>query len=179
MKKILVASFLIYNCISGLSQKPIDPQVVQDQDSMTWSDYKPIPGKNWADPSLSPVRKFRMALIAVDFPDQPFVITRPENSDLFGNPQISPVKREDVPVFYSDFWLKPSAVNHWQTINGYWMEQSRGKFGITILDPFGGSGTTWLVARNLKRDAILIELNTDYVKIMRKKLRLNEQLGVA
>jgi len=137
MKKILVASFLIYNCISGLSQKPIDPQVVQDQDSMTWSDYKPIPGKNWADPSLSPVRKFRMALIAVDFPDQPFVITRPENSDLFGNPQISPVKREDVPVFYSDFWLKPSAVNHWQTINGYWMEQSRGKFGITILDPFG------------------------------------------
>lgn len=45
-----------------------------------------------------------------------------------------------------------------------------------VLDPFGGSGTTAKVARNLKRDAILIELNTDYVKIMRKKLRLNEQL---
>ncbi len=27
--------------------------------------------------------------------------------------------------------MKPSAVNHGQTINGYWMEQSRGKFGIT------------------------------------------------
>lgn len=116
---------------------PIDPQVVQDQDEMTWEDYRPIPGKNWADPSLVPERKFRMALVAVDFTDQPFVITLPKYSDLFGNPQIDPVKREDVPRFYSDFWLKPSAVNHGQTINGYWMEQSRGKFGITVLDAFG------------------------------------------
>jgi DNA modification methylase len=49
----------------------------------------------------------------------------------------------------------------------------------TVLDPFGGSGTTGLVARNLKRDAILIELNPEYVKIMKKKPRLNEQLVVA
>lgn len=117
--------------------KPIDPQLVQDQDNMTWEDYHLIPGKNWADPSQVPARKFRMALVAVDFPDQPFVITQPKKSDLFGNPQIDPVKSEDVPRFYSDFWLKPSAVNHGQTINGYWMEQSRGKFGITALDPFG------------------------------------------
>ncbi len=117
--------------------KPIDPQIIQDQDDMTWSDYKPVPGKNWADPSLVPERKFRMALVAVDFPDQPFVITLPKNSDLFGNPQINPVRRDDVPRFYSDFWLKPSEVNHGQTINGYWMEQSRGKFGITALDAFG------------------------------------------
>ncbi|MBK7134381.1 MAG: peptidase M6 [Bacteroidales bacterium] len=117
--------------------KPIDPQIVQDQDDMTWNDYHPIPGKNWADPSLIPERKFKMALVAVDFPDQPFVITLPKKSDLFGNPQIDPVKREDVPEFYSDFWLKPSEVNHGQTINGYWMEQSRGKFGITVLDAFG------------------------------------------
>jgi DNA modification methylase len=52
------------------------------------------------------------------------------------------------------------------------------KQGDTILDPFGGSGTTGLVARNLKRDCILIELNPAYVKIMKKKLRLNEQLVV-
>jgi hypothetical protein len=49
--------------------KPIDPQIVQDQDDMTWDDYHPIPGKNWADPSIVPERKFRMALVAVDFPD--------------------------------------------------------------------------------------------------------------
>jgi M6 family metalloprotease-like protein len=117
--------------------KPLDPQIVQDQDDMTWKDYNPIPGKNWADPSMIPGRKFRMALVAVDFPDQPFVITLPRESDPFGNPLIDPVKRDDVPEFYSDFWLKPSPVNHGQTINGYWMEQSRGRFGITALDPFG------------------------------------------
>lgn len=117
--------------------RPIDPQNVQDQDDMTWDDYRPIPGRNWADPSFEPQRKFRMALVAVDFPDQPFVITQPKNSDLFGNPQIDPIRREDVPKFYSDFWLKPSEVNHGQTINGYWMEQSRGRFGITALDAFG------------------------------------------
>ena len=27
---------------------PLDPQVVRDQDDMTWADYKPIPGVNWA-----------------------------------------------------------------------------------------------------------------------------------
>jgi len=123
--------------IVSIPPKPIDPQVVQDQDDMTWDDYNPIPGKNWADPSLVPEREFRMALVAVDFPDQPFVITLPKNSDPFGNPQIDPIKREDVPKFYADFWLRPSEVNHGQTINGYWMEQSRGKFGITVLHPYG------------------------------------------
>ena len=29
----------------------IDPQRVQDQDDMTWADYKPIPGTNWGDRS--------------------------------------------------------------------------------------------------------------------------------
>src|SRR5512144_3090090 len=54
---------------------PIDPQKVQDQDVMSWDDYHPIPGKNWADPSLKPERPFRLAVVAIDFPDQPFVIT--------------------------------------------------------------------------------------------------------
>ncbi len=121
----------------GILPPPVDQQVVQDQDDMTWDDYTPIPGKNWADPSFKPQREFKMALVAVDFPDQPFVITQEKHSDLFGNPQIDPIKREEVPEFYSDFWLKPSEVNHGQTINGYWMEQSRGRFGITALDAYG------------------------------------------
>jgi DNA modification methylase len=45
-----------------------------------------------------------------------------------------------------------------------------------VLDPFGGSGTTAKVARDLKRDCILIELNPKYIGIAREKLRLNEQL---
>ncbi len=35
---------------------------------MTWSDYKKVPGTNWADPQLQPTqKKLRIALVAVDF----------------------------------------------------------------------------------------------------------------
>ena len=40
----------------------------------------------------------------------------------------------------------------------------------TILDPFGGSGTTGLVAGRLGRDAILIELNPEYVEMARRRI---------
>ena len=46
-----------------------------------------------------------------------------------------------------------------------------------VLDPFGGSGTTGAVSKELNRDAILIELNPEYVEIMKQRLRLHEQLG--
>jgi hypothetical protein len=76
---------------------PIDPQRWQDQQDMTWSDYRPVPGANWADPARVPTQRLlRVAVVAVDFPDQPFVITRPRLSDPFGNPQIDPVPRQDV-----------------------------------------------------------------------------------
>ena len=78
-----------------------------------------------------------MALVAIDFSDQPFVITQPKHKEIFGNPQIDPIPRDKVPQFYADFFIKPSAVNHGHTINGYWMEQSRGKFGIVSVDAFG------------------------------------------
>jgi DNA modification methylase len=43
--------------------------------------------------------------------------------------------------------------------------------GGVILDPFGGAGTTGLVADRLGRDAVLIELNPDYAEIARKRIR--------
>lgn len=42
--------------------------------------------------------------------------------------------------------------------------------GGTVLDPFGGSGTTGLVARANGCKAILIELNPDYIKIAERRL---------
>lgn len=39
-----------------------------------------------------------------------------------------------------------------------------------VLDPFGGSGTTAIVARALDRDYVLIELNPEYIKIAEKRL---------
>src|SRR5215471_3649450 len=134
----LVMIFLAAAAGFAQTPPPLDPQHVQDQDTMTWADYHPIPHVNWADPSLTPAKKqFRVALIAVDFADQPFVITLPKHSDLFGNPQIDPITRERVPQFYADFFNKPGELNHGQTINGYWMEQSRGQVGIGKIDVFG------------------------------------------
>jgi M6 family metalloprotease-like protein len=116
---------------------PIDPQRVQDQDTMTWADYRPIPGRDWADPSLKPKRGFKLAVVGIDFPGQPFVVSLPKGTDPFGNPQIEPVLRDKVPQFYADFWMTPNETNHGRTINGYWMEQSRGRFGITSVEVFG------------------------------------------
>lgn len=43
------------------------------------------------------------------------------------------------------------------------------KRGDTVLDPFGGSGTTAMVADGLQREAILIELNPRYAAIARRR----------
>lgn len=40
----------------------------------------------------------------------------------------------------------------------------------TVLDPFGGAGTTGLVADRLRRDAILIELNSEYAEMAARRL---------
>jgi DNA modification methylase len=40
----------------------------------------------------------------------------------------------------------------------------------TVLDPFGGAGTTGLVADRLQRDVILIELNPDYVAMAERRI---------
>ena len=42
--------------------------------------------------------------------------------------------------------------------------------GGTVLDPFGGAGTTGLVADRLGRNAILIELNPEYAEMARKRI---------
>lgn len=42
--------------------------------------------------------------------------------------------------------------------------------GGVVLDPFGGAGTTGLVADRLQRNAILVELNPEYVDIARRRI---------
>lgn len=43
--------------------------------------------------------------------------------------------------------------------------------GGTVLDPFGGAGTTGLVADRLDRDAVLIELNPEYAAMAESRIR--------
>ena len=45
-----------------------------------------------------------------------------------------------------------------------------------VLDPFGGSGTTGIVAQSLNRKSIMIELNPEYIKIAKK--RIEKELGL-
>jgi DNA modification methylase len=42
--------------------------------------------------------------------------------------------------------------------------------GGTVIDPFGGAGTTGLVADRLHRNAVMIELNPDYAAMARRRL---------
>jgi hypothetical protein len=45
-----------------------------------------------------------------------------------------------------------------------------------VLDPFMGSGTVAVVARDLNRSSVGCELNPEYVKIIRKRLQADSQL---
>lgn len=48
--------------------------------------------------------------------------------------------------------------------------------GCTVLDPFGGAGTTGLVADRLQRDAVLIELNPEYAQMALRRIRADAPL---
>ena len=43
--------------------------------------------------------------------------------------------------------------------------------GGTVLDPFAGSGTTGIVANYRNRNAVLLELSEDYIKIAVKRIK--------
>jgi len=47
--------------------------------------------------------------------------------------------------------------------------------GETILDPFGGSGTTALAAKNTGRNSIIYEINPEFIPIIKKKLEAHQK----
>jgi DNA modification methylase len=47
--------------------------------------------------------------------------------------------------------------------------------GDTVLDPFGGSGTTGVAAKELDRNAVLVELNPKYCRTGRERARNSEK----
>jgi DNA modification methylase len=53
------------------------------------------------------------------------------------------------------------------------------KPGDMVLDPFGGAGTTGLVADRLGRSATLIELNPEYARLARERITADAPLLVA
>ncbi|WP_245966799.1 M6 family metalloprotease domain-containing protein [Sphaerisporangium album] len=113
----------------------IDPQNWKNPDHMTWADYKKVPGTNWSDPAAKgSTRTFKGALVLLDYPNQPFVVTQPANSTVFGNPstQAHDVPRAQVAEFYKNFLNVPGALNNGHTIHEYWMEDSGGRYGVDL-----------------------------------------------
>ena len=116
---------------------PVDPQYWENPDDMTWADYTPVPGTDWADPDQQgSERTFRGALLVVDYPDRDFVVSQSTGSTVFGNPsaEASGVPRADVPRFYRDFLNTPGALNRGHTIHEYWMEDSGGRYGVDLTE---------------------------------------------
>ncbi|MFZ0510238.1 MAG: site-specific DNA-methyltransferase [Candidatus Nitrosopolaris sp.] len=50
--------------------------------------------------------------------------------------------------------------------------------GETVLDPFGGSGTTMKVARNLKRNSVVYEINAAYIGLIKQNVGWNSILDL-
>jgi M6 family metalloprotease-like protein len=118
---------------------PIDPQKWSWQDDLTWNDYKKLPGPDYSDSSIQPtVKKWKVALVVADFQDKTFTISQPQGGTVFGTPTAEghDIPRADVPAYYRDHLNTPSATNHFQTMNRYWMEDSFGRYGVQ-LDSFG------------------------------------------
>ncbi|MFI6786876.1 M6 family metalloprotease domain-containing protein [Nonomuraea sp. NPDC050383] len=114
---------------------PIDPQNWENPDHMTWSDYKKVPGTSWNDPAVKgSKRTFRGALVLLDYPNQPFVVTQPKGSTIFQNPsaEAHDVPRDQVAKFYQDFLNTPNDLNKGHTIHEYWMEDSGGRVGVEL-----------------------------------------------
>ena len=119
----------------GEAPQPVDPQNWKNPDNMTWLDYRKPPGTNWADPNVSgSVRTFRGALVLLDYPNQPFVVTQPQGSTVFANPsaEASGIPREQVAQFYRDFLNTPNQLNRGHTLHEYWMEDSGGRYGVEL-----------------------------------------------
>ncbi|MEJ3745134.1 M6 family metalloprotease domain-containing protein [Actinomycetes bacterium KLBMP 9797] len=115
--------------------QPVDPQNWENPDDMTWDDYRAVPNRTWNNPAQAgSVRNFKIALVLVDYPDQPFVVTQPAGSTIFGNPQpiAANLPRDQVAQFYTDFLNTPGELNHGRTIHEYWMEDSGGRYGVEL-----------------------------------------------
>lgn len=84
--------------------------------------------------------------------------------------------REESGANLRNYWVLPQEINGTGHPAVFPKELARrcillgSKKDDIVIDPFGGSGTTALVANELGRKAISIELNTDYVEMAKKRV---------
>jgi M6 family metalloprotease-like protein len=116
--------------------QPIDAQNWVDQGELTWAAYKPIRPAAWnsAATSEGSENQYNTAIILVDYPDQPFLITQAPGAHPFGNPQPGwqPIPREGVNEWFRKYYAEPNQYNGGQTLHAYWMEDSHGRIGVDV-----------------------------------------------
>lgn len=54
-----------------------------------------------------------------------------------------------------------------------------GSIPATVLDPFGGAGTTALVARRLGRSSVSFDINAGYCEMAENRLRQDHEARLA
>ena len=120
-------------------QQPIDPQDYVLPEDQTEAEYQAVPGTDWGNQALTPsVKKWRAALVVVDFPNQNFVVSESApHATIFGTrrrrPSDSPRRRARVLRGLPE---QPVVLNNGLTMNKYWMENSLGRYGVELV-PFG------------------------------------------
>ena len=72
----------------------------------------------------------------------------------------------DSSVFNTGF-TRPNVTTGWQPTCAC---EAGEPVAATVLDPFGGSGTTGVVANKFGRDAVLVELKAEYVEMQERRL---------
>jgi M6 family metalloprotease-like protein len=129
--------------------QPIDAQNWVDQAELTWDAYTPIrpPAWNSAATSQGSQNQYKTAVILLDFPDQPFLITQAPGTHPFGNPQPGwqPIPQDEVADWMYDYYAVPNEFNGGQTLHAYWMEDSHGKIGVdvTVFGPYAMPGKSF------------------------------------
>ena len=116
---------------------PVDPQTWVDQEDLTWDDYASVPAQpaGWKDGSVRGSQDdYTGAVVLLDFTDQPFLITQEPEAHPFRNPQPGwePVPRAEVREWMQDYLTTPNEYNGYQSISGYWMEDSHGKISVDL-----------------------------------------------
>jgi DNA modification methylase len=92
------------------------------------------------------------------------------------------IREEPIGANARDVWTiatQPYSGAHFATMPPALAERcikAGSKPGDTIVDPFGGAGTTGLVADRLGRNALLIELNPTYAAMARERIALDAPL---
>ena len=116
---------------------PIDSQQWVDQGVLTWADYLPVPDGHaefyhfsvyWSQ------NQYRTAIILVDYPDQPFLITQAAGDASVREPaaRLAAGRPEEVNQWMYEYYAVPNEYNGHRTLHGYWMEDTHGRIGVDV-----------------------------------------------